>query len=124
MSYWPPSNTLLDTLFVREYAPARPGEVQRIPLDAREANRSPGWHPTVSLDDGLACTLQWVKTCLYGGINDHSFHTTATTLCAAAIIPMLDAGIRRTRFSALSATRHALQKGIDDGGLYSHEESI
>jgi UDP-glucose 4-epimerase len=48
----------------REYAPARPGEVQRIALDASEAGGKMGWHPSVSLEDGLARTLAWVRQTL------------------------------------------------------------
>lgn len=48
----------------REYVPGRSGEVQRIALDASEAGRRLGWHPTVSLDDGLARTLAWVRQTL------------------------------------------------------------
>jgi UDP-glucose 4-epimerase len=46
----------------REYAPVRAGEVQRIALDASKARHTLGWCPTVSLEDGLARTLGWVKT--------------------------------------------------------------
>jgi UDP-glucose 4-epimerase len=48
----------------RQYVPARLGEVRRIAVDASEAVRGLGWLPTVSLEDGLARTLEWVKTCL------------------------------------------------------------
>jgi UDP-glucose 4-epimerase len=48
----------------REYAPARAGEVQRIALDASEAGRKLGWHPTTSLEDGIARTLAWVRQTL------------------------------------------------------------
>ena len=48
----------------RQYAPARAGEVQRIALDASEAGRKLGWHPTASLEDGLAQTLAWVRQAL------------------------------------------------------------
>jgi UDP-glucose 4-epimerase len=47
-----------------EYACARPGEVQRIALDASEARGKLGWRPTVSLEDGLARTLAWVRQTL------------------------------------------------------------
>ena len=45
----------------REYAPARTGEVQRIALDAEKARHELGWKPSVSLEDGLARTLAWVR---------------------------------------------------------------
>jgi len=48
----------------REYAPARAGEVQRIALNAEKARHEMGWKPSVSLEDGLARTLAWVRTCL------------------------------------------------------------
>jgi UDP-glucose 4-epimerase len=48
----------------REYTPARAGEVQRIALNAEKARHELGWKPSVSLEDGLAQTLEWVKTCL------------------------------------------------------------
>lgn len=48
----------------RQHEPARGGEVQRITLDASEATLRLGWHPTVSLEEGLTQTLEWVRTCL------------------------------------------------------------
>ena len=48
----------------REYAPARAGEVQRIALDAEKARHELGWKPSVSLEDGLARTLAWVRQTL------------------------------------------------------------
>jgi len=50
---------------VREYAPARAGEVKRIALNAERARHELGWKPTVSLEDGLAQTLAWVKTMIW-----------------------------------------------------------
>jgi UDP-glucose 4-epimerase len=43
--------------FAPELAPARPGEVQRIALDASRAERELGWAPATRLDDGLRLTL-------------------------------------------------------------------
>lgn len=48
----------------REYAPARVGEVQRIALNAEKARHEMGWKPMVSLEDGLARTLAWVRQTL------------------------------------------------------------
>jgi UDP-glucose 4-epimerase len=43
--------------FEPQFAPARPGEVQRISLDAGLAERKLGWKPRTSLEDGLKLTL-------------------------------------------------------------------
>jgi UDP-glucose 4-epimerase len=43
--------------FEPELAPPRPGEVQRISLDASRAERELGWRATTSLEDGLRQTL-------------------------------------------------------------------
>ncbi|MHB8107498.1 MAG: NAD-dependent epimerase/dehydratase family protein [Candidatus Cryosericum sp.] len=48
----------------RDYASARAGEVQRVALNAGKAQHELGWMPSVSLDDGLAQTMDWVKTCV------------------------------------------------------------
>ena len=48
----------------REYALARAGEVQRIALNAEKARHELGWKPSVSLEDGLARTLAWVRQAL------------------------------------------------------------
>jgi len=42
-----------------EYAPARPGELQCSVLAVEKARDVLGWRPTVSLEDGLAATMQW-----------------------------------------------------------------
>lgn len=43
--------------FEPQLAPPRPGEVQRISLDASLAERELGWSPRTSLEDGLRLTL-------------------------------------------------------------------
>jgi len=43
------------------YAPARPGEIFRITLDAARARAELGWQPRMSLQDGLAQTIDWVR---------------------------------------------------------------
>jgi len=43
--------------FEPELAPARPGEVQRIALDASRAESELGWRPETGLDEGLRLTL-------------------------------------------------------------------
>ena len=40
---------------------ARPGEVQRIYLDARRAKQVLGWTPSMSFRDGLARTVEWSR---------------------------------------------------------------
>jgi len=52
---------------VREYAPARAGEVRRIALNAEKAWHELGWKPSVSLEDGLSQTLLWVNKTLLEG---------------------------------------------------------
>jgi UDP-glucose 4-epimerase len=44
-----------------EHGPARPGEQRRSCLNAALAKRVLGWVPTVSLDDGLARTVEFFK---------------------------------------------------------------
>jgi UDP-glucose 4-epimerase len=42
-----------------DFAPARPGEIRRIYLNARKAERVLGWRPTVPFDEGLRRTVEW-----------------------------------------------------------------
>lgn len=44
------------------YAPARPGELNRSCLDNSKAKKLLGWQPSYSLEDGLKETISWVKT--------------------------------------------------------------
>jgi len=44
------------------HLPARPGEVQRIYLDASRANRVLGWAPKVTFREGLEKTVEWSRT--------------------------------------------------------------
>jgi UDP-glucose 4-epimerase len=44
--------------FEPEFAPARPGEVQRISIDPSRAAEALGWRPQTGLDEGLALTLE------------------------------------------------------------------
>lgn len=48
---------LADGEFEPEHAPARPGEVRRIALDASRAKAEIGWTPKVDLEEGLQLTL-------------------------------------------------------------------
>ncbi|HWB68367.1 MAG TPA: NAD-dependent epimerase/dehydratase family protein [Solirubrobacterales bacterium] len=50
-----------DVDFEPELAPARPGEVQRISLDASRAESELGWRPELRLEDGLRLTLESLK---------------------------------------------------------------
>jgi UDP-glucose 4-epimerase len=46
------------------YAPARPGEVYRMVLDASRAREKLGWEPKMQLDDGLRATVDWLRQAL------------------------------------------------------------
>ena len=46
--------------FAPDYAPPRPGEVERSCLDVTRARDELGWSARTSLEDGLRRTLQWV----------------------------------------------------------------
>ena len=41
---------------------ARPGEVQRIYLDASRAKRVLGWEPKVGFSEGLRQTVEWTRS--------------------------------------------------------------
>jgi UDP-glucose 4-epimerase len=48
------------------YEPARPGEVQRIFLDASRAAQVLGWRPGVPFTEGLRRTVEWTRQSLAG----------------------------------------------------------
>ncbi|HEX2196450.1 MAG TPA: NAD-dependent epimerase/dehydratase family protein [Actinomycetota bacterium] len=52
---------LTGSRFEPVYAPARPGELQRIVVDPGKAGRVLGWSPQVGLDDGLKQTVAWFR---------------------------------------------------------------
>jgi UDP-glucose 4-epimerase len=52
-------NGILGTQLDPIHEAPRPGEIQRITLDARRAGRSLGWAPSVAIEDGLRCTVEW-----------------------------------------------------------------
>lgn len=45
-----------------EHAPARPGEIKRVYLDAARAGQILGWKPRVAFEDGLRETVKWHMT--------------------------------------------------------------
>jgi UDP-glucose 4-epimerase len=45
-----------------KYAPARPGEVFRISLDASRARETLGWQPRTGLDEGLRATVDSIRS--------------------------------------------------------------
>ncbi len=59
-------NDLLGTRIEPIYEPPRPGEVQRIYLDASRARETLGWTPTVTFADGLRRTIEWHRACVSG----------------------------------------------------------
>jgi len=54
-------NTILGARIEPIYEAARPGEVQRIYLDASRAAKSLGWRPRTSFHDGLVKTVEWSR---------------------------------------------------------------
>jgi UDP-glucose 4-epimerase len=54
-------NEYSDNGFEPEHAAARPGEVQRIALDASRAREELGWEPRVQLEEGLGRTLDSLR---------------------------------------------------------------
>ncbi len=54
-------NRILGTAIEPIFEAARPGEIQRIYLDATRAGRVLGWAPKVSFADGLARTVEWSR---------------------------------------------------------------
>ncbi|MFN2586706.1 MAG: NAD-dependent epimerase/dehydratase family protein [Actinomycetota bacterium] len=52
---------LTGSRFEPVYAPARPGELQRIVVDPGKAARELGWGPQVDLNDGLKQTVAWFR---------------------------------------------------------------
>ncbi len=43
------------------HADAKPGEQQRSVLDTSRARETLGWEPEVTLEEGLACTVEWFR---------------------------------------------------------------
>ncbi len=54
-------NGVLGTNLEPIQEPDRPGEIQRIYLDAARANRLLGWTPTVTFREGLRRTVDWAR---------------------------------------------------------------
>jgi len=54
-------NALLGTRIEPIHEPPRPGEVQRIYLDATRAGNVLGWVPTIGFEEGLRRTIEWVR---------------------------------------------------------------
>jgi UDP-glucose 4-epimerase len=49
-----------DEAFEPQFAPARPGEVQRSALDTRKSSETLGFEARIELEDGMRRTLEWV----------------------------------------------------------------
>ncbi|HTM56968.1 MAG TPA: hypothetical protein VL123_00985, partial [Candidatus Udaeobacter sp.] len=54
-------NAILGTAIEPIYEAPRPGEVQRIYLDATRARSVLGWSPRMEFRDGLARTVEWSR---------------------------------------------------------------
>jgi UDP-glucose 4-epimerase len=54
-------NAVLGTRLDPVYEPARPGEIQRIYLDASRAREVLAWEPRVSFHEGLRRTVEWFR---------------------------------------------------------------
>src|SRR5580765_2534524 len=54
-------NAILGTAIEPIHEAARPGEIQRIYLDASRARASLGWEPKVSFREGLRRTVEWSR---------------------------------------------------------------
>ena len=52
---------LTGTRYEPQYAPARPGELQRIVIDPSKAGAELGWSPTTELPEGLKQTVAWFR---------------------------------------------------------------
>ena len=55
-------NRILGTSLEPVYEPERPGEIQRITLDARRAGTVLGWVPRTEFADGLRRTIAWHRS--------------------------------------------------------------
>jgi nucleoside-diphosphate-sugar epimerase len=53
---------LTGTRYEAVRAPARPGELQRIYVDASKAGKILGWAPAVGLEEGLKQTVAWFRS--------------------------------------------------------------
>ena len=51
-----------------EHAPPRAGDVYRISLDSTMASKELDWSPRVSLEEGLASTVEYIKGSLLSGV--------------------------------------------------------
>jgi nucleoside-diphosphate-sugar epimerase len=54
-------NAILGTSIEPIYDAARPGEIQRIYLDASRAREVLGWRPRVGFREGLEKTVAWAR---------------------------------------------------------------
>lgn len=59
-------NEVLGSRIEPVYEPPRPGEIQRIYLDATRAREALGWTPTVTFVEGLRRTIEWHRACVSG----------------------------------------------------------